>query len=99
MSVLSLVTPAQEGENILVAVGKGSGSFEVWECDMESGKLDKAGCYDAHDYVVSILTILILCSIPLIIQVFKNLSGYRFSLGFQWTLFVQLWSGIKFCEV
>ncbi|XP_065861489.1 uncharacterized protein [Euphorbia lathyris] len=53
VSVLSIVTPVQALDKMLIAVGKGSGAFEVWECDMSSCKFDKAGCYDAHDYVVT----------------------------------------------
>lgn len=38
---------------MLLAVGKGSGSFEVWICDVSNSKFDKFGSYDAHDNVVS----------------------------------------------
>ena len=40
---------------MLIAVGKGSGSFEVWVCDIPNGKFDKLGSYDAHDHVVSFI--------------------------------------------
>ncbi|WCJ43821.1 Transducin/WD40 repeat-like superfamily protein [Euphorbia peplus] len=53
VSVLSLVAPVQALEKMLIAVGKGSGSFEVWEYGMSSCKFDKVGCNDAHDYVVT----------------------------------------------
>lgn len=45
---------------MLLAVGKGSGSFEVWTCDISGWKFDKVGLHDAHDCVVSILTLIIL---------------------------------------
>ncbi|KAJ9130947.1 hypothetical protein P3X46_033911 [Hevea brasiliensis] len=53
VSVLSLVIPVQAPYKILLAVGKGSGSFEVWTCDISSCKFDKACSQDAHDYVVT----------------------------------------------
>ncbi|KAG8661827.1 hypothetical protein MANES_01G042700v8 [Manihot esculenta] len=53
VSVLSLVTPVQAPHKILLAVGKGSGSIEVWTCDIPSCKFDKVCSQDAHDYVVT----------------------------------------------
>lgn len=38
---------------MLLAIGKGSGSFEIWLCDIASREFDKLGSYDAHYYVVS----------------------------------------------
>lgn len=52
ISVLSLAVPVQTMHKMLLAVGKGSGSFEVWTADISSSKFDKAGLYDAHDCVV-----------------------------------------------
>ncbi|CAI0442594.1 unnamed protein product [Linum tenue] len=52
ISVLSVVLPSQPVDKMLIAVGKGSGSFEIWTCDTSNFKLDKAGCHDAHDYAV-----------------------------------------------
>ncbi|KAL5737080.1 hypothetical protein ACOSQ2_031868 [Xanthoceras sorbifolium] len=53
ISVLSIIVPVQSPHKILLAVGKGSGSFEVWICDISSSKFEKAGSYDAHDQVVT----------------------------------------------
>ncbi|CAK7324275.1 unnamed protein product [Dovyalis caffra] len=53
ISVLSLAVPVQTMHKMLLAVGKGSGSFEVWTADISSSKFDKAGLYDAHDCVVT----------------------------------------------
>ncbi|CAI0442592.1 unnamed protein product [Linum tenue] len=53
ISVLSVVLPSQPVDKMLIAVGKGSGSFEIWTCDTSNFKLDKAGCHDAHDYAVT----------------------------------------------
>ncbi|CAL1386999.1 unnamed protein product [Linum trigynum] len=53
ISVLSVVLPAQPVDKMLIAVGKGSGSFEIWTCDTSNFKLDKAGCHDAHVYAVT----------------------------------------------
>ncbi|KAJ0044643.1 hypothetical protein Pint_05181 [Pistacia integerrima] len=51
--VLSLCVPARSSHQMLLAIGKGSGSFDVWICDISSNKFDKAGSYDAHDQVVT----------------------------------------------
>ncbi|KAK1571297.1 hypothetical protein Q3G72_014717 [Acer saccharum] len=51
--VLSIIVPVQSPHQILLAVGKGSGSFEVWICDVSSSKYEKAGSYDAHDQAVT----------------------------------------------
>ncbi|GLT48303.1 hypothetical protein SLA2020_219360 [Shorea laevis] len=53
VSVVSLSTPAQSPQNILLAMGKGSGAFEVWRGDINSRKFDKAASYDAHDQVIT----------------------------------------------
>ncbi|KAM7463624.1 hypothetical protein LguiA_031745 [Lonicera macranthoides] len=53
ISVLSLIVPAQSPGQLLLAVGKGSGSLEVWICDLSAHKFDKAGSYDAHDHIVT----------------------------------------------
>lgn len=55
MSVFSSILPVQSPQEMLLAVGKGSGSLEVWKCDIFSKKFDKAGSYDVHDQVVSVL--------------------------------------------
>ncbi|CAI0399449.1 unnamed protein product [Linum tenue] len=54
ISVLSVLLPAQPVDKMRIAVGKGSGSFEIWTCDTSNFKLDKAGCHDAHDYAVCV---------------------------------------------
>ncbi|KAE8077619.1 hypothetical protein FH972_016169 [Carpinus fangiana] len=53
VSVLSLWMPAKSLHKMLLAVGKGSGSFEVWNCDISSNRFDIVGSYDAHDHVVT----------------------------------------------
>ncbi|XWS50267.1 hypothetical protein CRYUN_Cryun12cG0073700 [Craigia yunnanensis] len=52
VSVLSLM-PTQSLNKILLAVGKGSGAFEVWIGDISVKKFNRAGSYDAHDQVVT----------------------------------------------
>ncbi|XWS38052.1 hypothetical protein CRYUN_Cryun19dG0097800 [Craigia yunnanensis] len=52
VSVLSLMH-TQSLNKILLAVGKGSGAFEVWTGDISVKKFNKAGSYDAHDQVVT----------------------------------------------
>ncbi|KAJ6376173.1 hypothetical protein OIU77_001023 [Salix suchowensis] len=53
ISVLSLAIPVQTMHKMLLAVGKGSGSFEVWTADISSSIFDKVGIYDAHDCAVT----------------------------------------------
>jgi len=53
VSVLSVTVHAQYPSKILLAIGKVSGSFEIWLCDISSREFDKLGSYCAHDYVVS----------------------------------------------
>ncbi|XVF12758.1 hypothetical protein REPUB_Repub08aG0147000 [Reevesia pubescens] len=52
VSVLSLM-PTQSLHKMLLAVGKGSGAFEVWIGDISVKKFNRAGPYDAHDQVVT----------------------------------------------
>ncbi|KAL9324238.1 hypothetical protein ACSQ67_009095 [Phaseolus vulgaris] len=56
VSVLSVTVHAQYPSKILLAIGKVSGSFEIWLCDISSREFDKLGSYCAHDYVVTGLT-------------------------------------------
>ncbi|KAL2542343.1 Transducin/WD40 repeat-like superfamily protein [Abeliophyllum distichum] len=52
VSVLSLIVPVQSPQKMPLAIGKGSGTFEVWICDIPTRKFEKVGCYDAHDHIV-----------------------------------------------
>lgn len=74
--------PTKSPDKIHLAVGKGSGSLELWICNMSSQKFDKIGTYDAHGQTVSVfLFVKILYCIPLAIYASGNRPGYRFSLG------------------
>ncbi|KAK4431266.1 hypothetical protein Salat_0888700 [Sesamum alatum] len=53
ISVLSLIVPTQTPWKLLLAIGKGSGSIEVWILDMSISKLEKVGCCDAHERIVT----------------------------------------------
>ncbi|KAK6155509.1 hypothetical protein DH2020_009757 [Rehmannia glutinosa] len=53
ISVLSLIVPSRSQWKLLLAIGKGSGSFEVWTIDMPTSKFEKVGCYNAHDRIVT----------------------------------------------
>ncbi|KAL8049351.1 hypothetical protein ABFX02_06G016100 [Erythranthe guttata] len=53
ISVLSLTVPSHSPGKLLLAIGKGSGSFEVWMLEMATRKFEKNGCYDAHDRIVT----------------------------------------------
>ncbi|PIA44102.1 hypothetical protein AQUCO_01700014v1 [Aquilegia coerulea] len=56
VSVLSLTASAESPEKMLLAVGRGSGSLEVWICDISNFKFQIIGSYDAHVQVVTGLT-------------------------------------------
>ncbi|XP_064963102.1 uncharacterized protein LOC135581506 isoform X2 [Musa acuminata AAA Group] len=53
ISTISLVVPRHSQENIVLAIGKGSGSLEAWICNVFGKKIHSAGVYDAHDQVVT----------------------------------------------
>ncbi|KAL3838023.1 hypothetical protein ACJIZ3_022614 [Penstemon smallii] len=53
VSVLSLIVPTQSPGKLLLAIGKGSGSFEVCILDMPAGEFETIGCYNAHDQIVT----------------------------------------------
>lgn len=52
ISTISLVVPRHSQENIVLAIGKGSGLLEAWICNVFGKKIHSAGVYDAHDQVV-----------------------------------------------
>jgi hypothetical protein len=58
---------------MLLAIGKGSGSIEIWLCDISSREFDKLGSYDAHYYVVSLF--------PPFLELVEDLRLY-FSIDF-----------------
>ncbi|KAL6509220.1 hypothetical protein OROGR_022530 [Orobanche gracilis] len=53
ISVLSLTVPSHSPWKLFLAIGKGSGSFEVWIIDMLTRKFSKVGCYNAHNLIVT----------------------------------------------
>lgn len=53
VSVLSLTTPVRSPHRQLLAVGKGSGSFEVWVHEQHNCNFEKIGSYEAHDHAVT----------------------------------------------
>ncbi|RHN56853.1 putative transcription factor WD40-like family [Medicago truncatula] len=56
VSVLSVTVHVQYPSKMLLAIGKVSGSIEIWICDISSREFDKLGSYDAHYYGVTGLT-------------------------------------------
>ncbi|KAL9225445.1 hypothetical protein vseg_001370 [Gypsophila vaccaria] len=56
VSTLSVCIPAQPQQKILVAIGKGSGFFEVWMFNMDTKMPKNVGSYDAHVQAVTGLT-------------------------------------------
>lgn len=53
VSALSLLVPVQSPSKVLLAVGKGSGSFQIWTCNAKTKSSKKVGSYDAHLQAVS----------------------------------------------
>ncbi|XP_057428156.1 uncharacterized protein LOC130721379 isoform X2 [Lotus japonicus] len=53
VSVLSVTVHVQYSSKMLLAIGKGSGSFEIWLCDISTREFDKLGSYDAHDCIIT----------------------------------------------
>uniref|UniRef100_A0A7N0TBW4 Transcription factor IIIC 90kDa subunit N-terminal domain-containing protein n=1 Tax=Kalanchoe fedtschenkoi TaxID=63787 RepID=A0A7N0TBW4_KALFE len=53
VSALSVVVPDKLLNKMLIAVGKLSGSFEVWTCHLVVKFVDKIGTYDAHEHVIT----------------------------------------------
>ncbi|XP_016508487.1 uncharacterized protein LOC107826060 isoform X1 [Nicotiana tabacum] len=52
-SVVSFNVSAQSPNKMLLAIGNGSGSIEVWSCDILVRRFEKAGSCDAHNHVVT----------------------------------------------
>lgn len=52
-SMVSLTVSGQSPNKMLLAIGKGSGSVEVWTCDILLRRFEKAGSCDAHNHAVS----------------------------------------------
>ncbi|XP_010525571.1 PREDICTED: uncharacterized protein LOC104803340 [Tarenaya hassleriana] len=52
ISTLSLVV-CNHSEAMHLAIGKGSGSFEVWICEISACKFKRIGSCDAHDQVIT----------------------------------------------
>uniref|UniRef100_A0A0V0ITQ3 Putative ovule protein n=1 Tax=Solanum chacoense TaxID=4108 RepID=A0A0V0ITQ3_SOLCH len=52
-TMVSLTVSVQSPNKMLLAIGKGSGSIEVWTCDILLRRFEKAGTYDAHNHAVT----------------------------------------------
>ena len=55
--------PVQSPHKVLLAVGRGSGTLEVWTCNAKSKSSKKVGSYDAHVQVVSALSFTVLSDV------------------------------------
>ncbi|KAK9932965.1 hypothetical protein M0R45_020183 [Rubus argutus] len=53
VSALSVIVPAQFPHIVHLAVGKGSGFFEVWICNISGQKFDKIIPCDWHSQIVT----------------------------------------------
>lgn len=69
---------------LLVAVGKGSGSFEVWVDNKLSGGFEKISPADAHDHVVSFLSLINHEMHVIVIIWFIKLFNYHQVTGLAW---------------
>ncbi|KAK4764871.1 hypothetical protein SAY86_025961 [Trapa natans] len=56
VSVVSLTLTSESQEKMFIAIGKGSGSFEVWMDYKLSGEFQKISSVNAHDHVITGLT-------------------------------------------
>lgn len=52
-SVISFIVPIQSPDKLFLAIGRGSGSLEVWIGELKSSNFDKACCPDAHGHIVT----------------------------------------------
>ena len=53
-SVISFTVPIESTGKLFLAIGRGSGSLEVWIGELKSSNFDKACCPDAHEHIVSL---------------------------------------------
>ncbi|CAH9078532.1 unnamed protein product [Cuscuta europaea] len=53
VSVLSVIVPLDSPSKISLAIGKGSGTVDVWICEMCSSTFKKVGSYRGHDHIVT----------------------------------------------
>lgn len=86
VSTLSFVVNNYSDE-MRLAIGKGSGSFEVWKCEISTRKFEQVASTNAHDQVVSLhsfaINHFIECNIwvrSIDIYICQCLLGYGFSL-------------------
>ncbi|XP_027100819.2 uncharacterized protein [Coffea arabica] len=52
-SVISFTVPIESTGKLFLAIGRGSGSLEVWIGELKSSNFDKACCPDAHEHIVT----------------------------------------------
>lgn len=57
ITLLSLNVPNLPVHKLFLAVGRGSGSLEIRIFNLSSNEFDSVRLYDAHDHVVSILSV------------------------------------------
>ncbi|XP_078170279.1 uncharacterized protein LOC144564554 isoform X1 [Carex rostrata] len=53
VSAISLITPENHQNKAVLAIGRGSGSIEVWVYDLSSNQLVSAGSYHSHNQMVT----------------------------------------------
>lgn len=56
VSTISTVAPSTSTNTIVLAVGRGSGSLDIYSCGITSEKFENMGVYDAHKQAVTGLT-------------------------------------------
>ncbi|XP_019182143.1 PREDICTED: uncharacterized protein LOC109177286 [Ipomoea nil] len=53
VSVLSVIVPLDSPRKTCLAIGKGSGSIDVWVCETPNSTFEKAGSYHGHNHIVT----------------------------------------------
>ncbi|KAJ6810619.1 uncharacterized protein M6B38_103820 [Iris pallida] len=53
ISTMSLVVPVQVLDKVVLAIGRGSGSLEVWISHISSNTFESAGVYNVHNQVLT----------------------------------------------
>ncbi|KAL8171099.1 hypothetical protein V2J09_022903 [Rumex salicifolius] len=53
ISVISLTMSSELCHKLVLAIGKGSGSVEIWTFEIDKQELTTAGCYPMHDHIVT----------------------------------------------
>ncbi|VFQ85102.1 unnamed protein product [Cuscuta campestris] len=53
VSILSVIVPSDSSGKICLAIGRGSGSIDVWISEMPNNTFKSVGSYNGHDHIVT----------------------------------------------